>query len=353
MRVACAAGIARISVSRMATLVCFGEVLLRLSAPGFEPLLRSARLEARFGGAEINVGIALAYLGHRVRAVTALPDNPIGAACLGELRRHGVDTSGVHLRPGRQGLYYYTAPAQLRPAQVVYDRAHSAFALAGADHYDWPALLREAQWLHLSGITPALGEAPLAALQSAVAAARAQSVRISFDCNIRRSLWQGREQQAPTLLRPLAERAQLLIGNADDIEALFGGARLSGSIAEQQQQAAQSAFAACPDLQHVAATHRLTHSADHHTLTGLLCDRRATHVSRAFELDPVIERIGGGDAFAAGVLHGLCGNADAQASIDFATAASALKHTLPGDFSTLGAADVEHLLQGGRLDVRR
>jgi len=337
----------------MATIVFFGEVLLRLSAPGFEPLLRSSRLDAHFGGAEANVGIALAHLGHQVRAVSALPDNPAGAACMGELRRHGLDTAGVLMLPGRLGLYYYTAPAQLRPAQVIYDRSHSVFALTGAGHHDWPALLRNADWLHLSGITPALGDEPLAAQRKAIEQAHAQSVRISFDCNIRRSLWQGREQQAPTLLRPLAERAQLLIGNADDIEALFGGARLSGSIAEQQQQAAQSAFAACPDLQHVAATHRLTHSADHHTLTGLLCDRRATHVSRAFELDPVIERIGGGDAFAAGVLHGLCGNADAQASIDFATAASALKHTLPGDFSTLGAADVEHLLQGGRLDVRR
>ena len=337
----------------MAVVVCFGEVLLRLSAPGCEPLLRSAWLSSQFGGAEANLGIALAYLGHEVRVVTALPDNPLGQACLGELRRHGIHTAGIATRPGRLGLYFHTAPAQLRPAQVIYDRAHSVFSLSGADAYDWQALLRGAHWLHLSGITPALGAAPLAALQAALAVARAQAVRISFDCNIRRSLWQGRERLAPTLLRPLAERAELLIGNADDIEALFGGARRHGDVAEQQHHAARIAFSACPDLRYVAATCRLTHSADHHTISGMLSDRRALHTSRAFELHPLIERIGAGDAFAAGVLHGLNGNRDPQATIEFATAACALKQTLPGDFSTLRVADIEHLLRDGGLDIRR
>ena len=337
----------------MATIACFGEMLLRLSAPGYEPLLRSARLGAHFGGAEANTGIALAHLGHQVRMVTALPDNALGEACLGELRRHGVNTAGIRLQAGRMGLYFYTAPAQLRPAQVLYDRAQSVFALSDATHYDWPGALQDAHWLHLSGITPALGEAPLAALHGAIDAARTQGVRISFDCNIRPSLWQGRTSKAPELLRPLAQSAHLLFGNAGDIEALFGDAARAGGVVERQQQAAQAAFAACPLLEHVAATDRHAHSADHHTLTGLFSDRRTTCASRPFELDPVIERIGGGDAFAAGVLHGLCGAAEPQSLIDFATAAAALKHTLPGDFSTLGVADIRHLMQGGRLDVRR
>lgn len=337
----------------MATIVFFGEILLRLSAPGFEPLLRSSRLDAQFGGAEANVGIALAHLGHQVRAVTALPDNPVGAACMGELRRHGLDTAGVLMRPGRLGLYYYTAPARLRPAQVVYDRGHSVFALSGTDHHDWPRLLRSADWLHLSGITPALGEGPLAAQRKAIAEAHAQGVRVSFDCNIRPGLWQGREQHLSSIMRPLIDGAHLLFGNGTDIGTVLGGPPFEGDVVECQHRAAQVAFDTCPRLQHVATMHRETRSADHHTLTGLFCDRRSIHVSRRFELDPVIERIGGGDAFAAGVLHGLCGLAAPQALIDFATAAAALKHTLPGDFSTLGVADVEHLLQGGRSDVRR
>lgn len=337
----------------MATIVFFGEILLRLSAPGFEPLLRSSRLDAQFGGAEANVGIALAHLGHQVRAVTALPDNPAGAACLSELRRHGLDTAGVLMRPGRLGLYYYTAPARLRPAQVIYDRAHSAFALTGAGHHDWPRLLRGADWLHLSGITPALGDAALAAQAEAVAEALAQGVRISFDCNIRPGLWQGREALMPSIMRPLIDGAHLLFGNSTDIRTLLGGPPAQGDVRECQWRAARVAFDACPKVQHVATMHRQAHSADHHTLTGLLCDRHTIHESRSFDLDPVIERIGGGDAFAAGVLHGLSSQTAPQALVDFATAAAALKHTLPGDFSTLGVADVEHLLQGGRIDVRR
>jgi len=337
----------------MATIVFFGEVLLRLSAPGYEPLLRSSRLDAQFGGAEANVGIALAHLGHQVRAVTALPDNPVGAACLSELRRHGIDPTGVLMRPGRLGLYYYTAPAQLRPAQVIYDRSHSVFALTGAEHYDWPALLRNADWLHLSGITPALGDEPLAAQRRAIEQAHARGVRVSFDCNIRPALWQGQERQMASIMRPLIDGAHLLFANSTDIAKVLGGPPLTGDIVECQQRATQVAFDTCPRLQHVATMHRQTRSADHHTLTGLLCDRRSIHVSRRFELDPVIERIGGGDAFAAGVLHGLSGHETLQAQVDFATAAAALKHTLPGDFSTLGIADVAHLLQGGRIDVRR
>jgi 2-dehydro-3-deoxygluconokinase len=251
------------------------------------------------------------------------------------------------------GLYFYTAPAQLRPAQVIYDRAASAFALAAADSYDWTALLQGADWLHISGITPALSGPAAKALQAAVANAQAQNVKISFDCNIRASLWQGREAQAPGVVRGFAQAAQLLFGNPTDIALLFGGDFGALPPREAQQQAAQAAFAACPALQHVAATHRQLNSADHHLLSAFLSSRAAISASRGYDLDPVIERIGGGDAFAAGILHGLCTGRDAQSTVEFAAAATALKHTLPGDFNTLGVADVEHLCAGGRLDVRR
>ncbi len=337
----------------MSTIVCFGEILLRLAAPGLEPLLRSGRLDAQFGGAEANTGISLAYFGHRARLVSTLPDNDIGRVCLGELRRHGADVSGIALQPGRMGLYFYTAPAQLRPAQVLYDRAGSAFAAADPAAYDWNSLLAGADWLHISGITPALGQRAADALQRAVTAARASNVRISFDCNIRPSLWAGRESEAPAIIGTFARSAQLLFGNCTDIAVLFGGNYAGLAPQEAQMRAAARAFEACPALDYVTATHRQVHSADHHGLCAFLSSRHGNAASTVHELNPIIERIGGGDAFAAGILHGLCSGWDLKPCVDFAAAATALKHTLPGDFNTLSAADVAHLRDGGRLDVRR
>ena len=237
----------------MSTIVCFGEILLRLAAPGLEPLLRSGRLDAQFGGAEANTGISLAYFGHRARLVSTLPDNDIGRVCLGELRRHGADVSGIALQPGRMGLYFYTAPAQLRPAQVLYDRAGSAFAAADPAAYDWNSLLAGADWLHISGITPALGQRAADALQRAVTAARASNVRISFDCNIRPSLWAGRESEAPAIIGTFARSAQLLFGNCTDIAVLFGGNYAGLAPQEAQMRAAARAFEACPALDYVTA----------------------------------------------------------------------------------------------------
>lgn len=337
----------------MKTIVCFGEVLLRLSAIGNEPLLRSAALSACFGGAEVNTAISLAYFGHRVRSVTTLPDNAIGDACVAELRRHGVDTTTIGRFPGRMGLYFFTTGAMLRPSRVLYDRARSSFAEVDPSGYDWPALLDGADWLHISGITPALSAGAARALDDAVAEARRRGTQISFDCNIRPSLWRGREAEAVSALQSIAPHAQLLIGNPYDIERLFGGDFSALPTRDAQAAAAARALAACPDLRHVAATHRRVHGADHHTLSGFLADRAGIACSRAFELKPIVERIGAGDAFAAGVLHGLCTGLPPQEAIDFAVAAAALKHTLPGDFSTLARDDVRHLLANGGLDVQR
>ncbi len=339
--------------SVMKTILCFGEVLLRLTAPDHEQLLRSAHLQACFGGAEVNTAISLGYFGHRARIVTTLPDNAVGDACVGELRRHGIDTATVARRPGRMGLYYLTTGAMLRPARVLYDRAHSAFAEADPALYDWPALLAGTDWLHISGITPALSATAARALQDAVEEAQRRGVSICFDCNIRPSLWQGREAQAVQAMQRFAQCAHLLLGNPHDIARMFGGDFAGQPAREAHAAAAATAMAACPSIRYVAATHRIVHSADHHTLTGYLADRSAIACSRAFELNPVLERIGAGDAFAAGVLHSLCADLQLQDAVDFAAAATALKHTLPGDFNTLREQDVRHLLASGGLDVQR
>jgi 2-dehydro-3-deoxygluconokinase len=333
--------------------ICFGEILLRLSAPSREPLLQSPNFLACFGGAEANVAVALVHLGDSARVATTLPENAIGTACLVELRRHGVDVSAVRCDSGRMGLYFYTTGASFRPARVLYDRANSAFAAADSARYDWPKILAGASWLHSSGITPAVSAMAHRSLIAAVAAAGARNVPVSFDCNIRASLWQGREHEAAEALRPIARQAQLLVATPLDIAALFGAdlENLRGEAAFRR--AADTAFTACPNLKILASTERITRHAECQSLGGFAADRKSFAASRAYELDPLIERIGGGDAFAAGFLHALGQGSNLQRCIDFATATAVLKHTLPGDFFTLSVADVNALLTDGGMDIKR
>jgi 2-dehydro-3-deoxygluconokinase len=337
----------------MKRIVCFGEILLRLGAPGREPLLRTPVLETGFGGAEANVALSLVGLGQQAAVVSVLPDNCLGEACLGELRRYGVDISGVSRRGGRMGLYFLARGAMLRPSQIVYDRAHSAFAQADPRTYDWHALLAGADWLHVTGISPALGTSAERAVHEAMAAATELNVAISFDCNFRPSLWHGREQEAASVLRSMAGRAQLLFGGVLDIAMLFSADFSAYPRAAGFQLAAEAAFAAAPALRHLAATDRVVQSADHHELTGYLADRDGVSVSRSLTLHPIVDRIGGGDAFAAGVIFGLCEGLERQQSVEFAVTTAALKHSVPGDFNVVQPGDVWRLLQSTGSDVQR
>jgi 2-dehydro-3-deoxygluconokinase len=337
----------------MKRIVCFGEILLRLGAPGREPLLRTPLLESSFGGAEANVALSLVGLGQQAAVVSVLPDNCLGEACLGELRRYGVDISGVSRRGGRMGLYFLTRGAMLRPSQIVYDRAHSAFAQADPRTYDWHALLAGADWLHVTGISPAVGTSAERAVSEAMTVAAELDVAISFDCNFRPSLWRGREQEAASVLRTMAGRAQLLFGGVLDIAMLFSADFSAYPRATGFQLAAEATFAAAPALQYLAATDRVVHGAEHHELTGYLADRNGVSVSRTLTLNPIVDRIGGGDAFAAGIIFGLCEGLERQQCADFAVAAAALKHSVPGDFHVARARDVWGLLESAGCDVQR
>jgi 2-dehydro-3-deoxygluconokinase len=338
---------------RTKTILCFGEMLLRLSAPDKEPLLRSASLDAAFGGTEANVAVSLSHFGLQGRIVTALPANDLGDACLGELRRYGADTTGIRRAVGRMGLYFLTPGAMLRPSRLFYDRAGSVFAQADPGIYDWPALLTGVDWLHVSGVTPAVSANAAQAARAAVAAAAARKIPVSFDCNFRASLWQDRGQEAADALRHFARQATLLFAGPFDVAKLFGLDADDKPADEAHRLAAAQAFAACPGLRHVAGTHRKIHSADHQTLTAYLADRDGQSVSRAYELNPIVERIGGGDAFAAGILYGLCQSMDRQQAVDFAAAATALKHAACGDFNTADVEDVRFLVENGAADVQR
>lgn len=333
------------------TAVFFGELMLRLSPPGRELLLQTPKLEVNVGGAEANVATGLACLGHKVRMVSAVADNPLGAAAIGELRRRGVDTSTVTSEPGRLGLYFLTPGAGLRASEVVYDRAHSVFASRPPDAWDWDAALAGATRLHLSGITPALGPNSAAAAIAAAEAAAARGVPVSFDGNYRAKLWEAWDSDPRAVLTRLIGHADILFGNHRDISLLLGRA-FSGDGADRRREASEAAFAAFPKLQTIASTARHVVDADSHRVSARVDLRSGGHQTDEVTIAGIVDRIGAGDAFAAGVLHGLSQGGDAAAAANAGLALTALKHSLPGDASLFGQADVDAFLEG-ELDVRR
>jgi len=334
-------------------ILCFGEILIRLSAPGAEFLLQTPRLETTFGGAEANVAVSLARFGHDARMLSVLPANALGRAAVDELRRYGVDVSRLKTGPGRMGLYFFTPGAVRRASEVLYDRADSAFARTPADAIDWAAELAGAGWLHISGVTAAVGQASADAARAAARAARAAGVTVSFDCNYRPSLWAAWDGDGPAILGEILSLSDLVFGDHRDI-ALILGRTFGGEGEAPRAAAAEAAFAAYPSLRRMASTRRIQHSVNHHDLSGFMFDRDGGAWSTpALPLTPIVDRIGGGDAFAAGLIHGLRRGLADQRTLEFALAAAALKHSIPGDFNLATAADVESLLSDGGLDVRR
>ena len=337
-----------------ARVICFGELLLRLSAPGHQLLLQSPLLEVHFGGAEANVAVSLAQLGHDAAMVSTVPEGPLGAAAVGELRRHGVDTRHVSSGAGRMGLYYLTNGAIQRPSEALYDRAGSAFALAEPSKYDWDTLLSGAQWLHLSGVTPALGEPAAAATQQAAEAATRLGVRMSFDGNYRSKLWDAWDGQPAQRLRALLTHCEVLFASDRDISVILGDVAQPEDPVERIAVAAARAFAAFPRLRWMASTLRTQRSVDHHVLSAVLVERSgALHSTPDYELTPIVDRIGTGDAFAAGVLHGLIRGQDASQALHFGLGAACLKHSIPGDINRVGVGDVEAFVADRGFHVRR
>ncbi len=325
-------------------IVCFGELLLRLSAPGRELLMQSPRLDIVVGGAEANVAAGLAALDHATAIVSTVPDNALGRGAVAAMRAAGVDTSRVATGRGRMGLYFLSPGAGVRAADIVYDRAGSAFVEAVG--YDWPALLDGAARLHLSGITPALGQASAAHALAAARAARAAGVPVSFDGNYRARLWESWDSDPRAILTELVAQADLFFGNHRDV------ALLTGRDAGEGRAAAETAFAAFPNLTAIASTARTVVDADHHRLSARLDTREAAFETDEIAVTGIVDRIGGGDAFAAGILHGLHAGLSPRETVEAGLALAALKHSLPGDFSRFTRADLA-AFQAGARDVRR
>lgn len=333
----------------MGHVLCFGEILLRLSAPGDGVLFHEPRLDANFGGAEANVAVALARLGVPSAMVSALPDGPIGDAARDGLRRHGVDVSRVRRGEGRLGLYYLSPGAGLRASSIVYDRLDSLFARTPAEAHDWPTLLAGASWLHLSGIIPAIGPETARVSLAAVAAARAAGVRVSFDGNFRESMWARWCPDPAPILCEHVEGADMLFGNHRDIALMLGRA-FEGDGPERRREAAEAAFARFPVLSHIASTARHAIHARHNTLSARIDTPTAAHETEPLDIADIIDRIGTGDAFAAGVLARLDDGIEAAARAGLHLAA--LKHWTPGDQSLATAHDLQAFGEGGH-DVRR
>ncbi|MBK9965370.1 MAG: sugar kinase [Holophagales bacterium] len=342
----------------MKTVITFGEIMLRLSPPGFERLFQSPLLAATFGGGEANVAVSLAHFGLDSRYVTRLPANAVGDAALRAVRAEGVNVDGVLRGGDRLGIYFAETGASQRAGVVVYDRAGSAVAGAGPGVFDWARLLSGAAWFHVTGITPALGPAAAATTLEAVEAARAAGARVSIDLNFRRKLWT--EEEAQAVMRPLAARAHVVIANEEDVQACLGLAVRDTDVrrggldpAAYRETAVRVARDFGSEL--VAITLRESRSASRNGWSAVLWDAAAAafHESRKYDVT-LVDRIGGGDSFAAGLVFGLVTGRSPAEALGFAVAASALKQTIPGDFNRVTVDEVDRLVAGdGSGRVRR
>ncbi len=337
-----------------AMIASFGELLLRLAAPGAGRLLQESRFEVHVGGAEANVACALAQFGHPVRMLGVVSDNALGDAALAELRRVGVDVARVRRAAGRMGLYFFEAGAMRRASEVLYDRADSAFARQVAAETDWAGLLAGVDRLHLSGVTPALGVDPARAAQAAVEAATALGIPVSFDGNFRGKLWQVWGGEPARWLRPLMAAADVLFADHRDIGLVLGTDYAGHSGEAAEVAAATDAFAAFPRLRWLTSTSRRASSTRQQVLSARMMSSagRSWH-SGPVELDGIVDRIGAGDAYAAGFLHALHSGHDRQDRLDFALACGAYKHTIPGDILRASVADIRAWMEAASADVRR
>lgn len=330
--------------------VTLGEIMMRLKSPGHERLFQTGALEVTFAGGEANVAVSLANYGLRARYLTALPPGPLGDGALAALRAMGVEVDHVVRRPGRMGIYFVETGAAQRASTVVYDRSGAAIALAESGEFDFEAAFEGVRWFHISGITPALSSTAAALTEASLIAAKRAGATTSLDLNYRAKLWQY-GKSAPEVMRGLMTHVDVAIGNEEDAQQSLGidapadvtSGQLERSVYESLTERVLTEF---PSLQAVAITLRESRSADINGWSACLRDGDGFYVGKHYEILDIVDRVGGGDAFAGGLIHGLIAGKPAPEALDFAIAASCLKHSIPGDFNRVSIAEVEKLAGG-------
>ena len=335
----------------MDKIVTFGEIMLRLKSPERERFFQSPLLEATFGGGEANVAVSLSILGKQSAFVTALPDNPIADGAVQSLQKYGVDVSYIKRMPGRVGIYYLESGANQRPSNVVYDRDFSSISMAKPKDFEWNSIFRGANWFHITGITPALSQCAADTAETAVMEAKKAGCKVSIDLNYRKKLWKY-GKTAPQVMRELVKYADVVIANEEDIQKSLGIEAdvdvTKGSLnTESYKTLAEKVKDIYPNISVVAITLRESHSADYNGWSAALLGKSGFYHSKKYEITNIVDRVGGGDSFSAGLIFGLLEYPDDEAyALEFATAASCLKHSIPGDYNLTKRSEVENLCNG-------
>ncbi len=334
----------------MTRIITLGEIMLRLTPPDLERYLQSPRFDATFGGGESNTAVSLAHLGLDVAFVTALPANPIGDACIRFLRQYGVDTSLIHRGGERMGIYFLEVGANQRPSQVVYDRANSAISQVDQTAFDWDRIFSGASWFHITGITAAISQSAADVAIAACHAAAERRITISCDTSYRSKLWQyGKE---PVDIMPtIAQHTNVLFANLDDCAFSYGVALTEDEMAGKSeldcnQMIGERMFSQFSSLRYQLFSHREGFSASHNAWGASMYNGRSLLTSPRYDITHIVDRVGGGDAFAAGLIYGLSTGFNDQLILDFAAASATLKHSIPGDVNLVTVPEIMQLMEG-------
>lgn len=332
----------------MAKVVTMGEIMLRLSTNGNSRFVQSDNFDVVYGGGEANVAVSLANYGHDAYFVTKLPAHEIGQCAVNSLRQMGVNTSFIARGGDRVGIYFLETGASMRPSKVIYDRAHSAISEATAEDFDFDAIFKDADWFHWTGITPALGENAQKIIEQALISAKKHGVTVSVDLNYRKKLWTSAEAQE--CMTKLMKYVDVCIGNEEDAEKCLGfkPGETDVTSGDLELEGYKDIFTKMKDkfgFKYIATSLRQSYSASDNGWGALAYDGNEFYRSKKYDIR-IVDRVGGGDSFSGGFIHGLLKYGDYKKALEFAVAASALKHTIPGDFNLVSESEVETLMNG-------
>ncbi|MBP5533946.1 MAG: sugar kinase [Alphaproteobacteria bacterium] len=335
----------------MSKIVTMGEIMLRLSTPNFERFIQADEFDINYGGGEANVAVSLANYGHNAEFVTAVPQNEIGECAIAALRKYNVGTEHIAKTGSRLGIYFLESGSAMRPSKVIYDRANSSISTATEKDFDFDAIFKDADWFHFTGITPALSDSAAELTEKALIAAKKHGVKVSVDLNFRKKLWTS--EKAQKVMTNLMQYVDVCIGNEEDAELVLGfkpgqtdvtsgELELAGYKSIFEQMVAKFNFEYC------VSSLRVSRSASDNGWSACIykAATKEFYHSKEYTIRPIVDRVGGGDSFAAGVICGLLDGKDFKSALEFAVAASALKHTIPGDFNFVSRKEVETLAGG-------